>query len=85
MRAGDKVRFMGVRMFWYKDILDNGMELKLYDIFTVKSVKIASSWTAITLEETGDLEYNDEWFRPYENAYCGRDHTEEVIGEMFRT
>ncbi len=70
-KIGDKVIFTGTTMFWFTDIIANGKKLKKGAKYTIKSKQIASSWTGITLEETGDLEYNLGWFRyckPYKKS-----------------
>jgi hypothetical protein len=65
-RPGDKIQFKGVGPFWFNNMVENGKKLQKFEVYTIKTVKIASSWTGITLEETGDLEYSAGWFIPYE-------------------
>lgn len=65
LKTGDKVQFCGVKEFWFVNMMDNGHKLKKFKIYTIGSVEIASSSTIVTLKETGDLEYNAEWFKPY--------------------
>ena len=61
-----KVKFKGLRKvdhyFWYTNIVDNVKKLEMGKIYTVTETIVASSWTAIKLAETGDLQYNDVWF-----------------------
>lgn len=61
-----KVKFKGLRdvdhYFWYTNIVDNVKKLETGKIYTVTETIVASSWTAIKLAETGDLQYNDVWF-----------------------
>ena len=66
LKIGDKVKFVGNRMewFWFTDIIANGKKLTKGAIYTVSGIEEASSWTGITLKETGDLVYNDHWFKP---------------------
>lgn len=62
LKTGDKVIFTGVKPFWFTDITTNGYKLEVGRKYTIKSRKTNSSWSNITLEETGDLEYNLAWF-----------------------
>jgi hypothetical protein len=62
MKKGDKVRFLGTRMFWFTDVIDNGNKLSKGAVYTVSEVREFSSWTSLKLEETGDMEYNHVWF-----------------------
>jgi len=65
MKVNDKVIFNGVRPLWFTDIIDNAKNnLKADDTYTVSSLKEFSSYSIITLKETGDLEYNHAWFTP---------------------
>ena len=57
-----KVIFKGTRPFWFKDIIENGNNLKMGAEYTIKTKEKLSSWTKITLEETGELFYNLAWF-----------------------
>lgn len=62
MKVGDKVKFTGTRPLWFTNIVDNGNKLRKGAIYKVSYYKPASSWTAIKLAETGDLEYSASWF-----------------------
>ena len=62
-KAGDKVRFMGTEIFWFTNMIEDANNLlKVGEIYTVASTSIASSWTGVTLTETGDKKYNLFWF-----------------------
>lgn len=63
MKKGDKVKFLGTRTFWFTDVIENANKLDKTTIYTVSEIREFSSWTAIKLAETGDLEYNDVWFK----------------------
>ena len=62
IKAGDKVKFKGVGPHWFLDMIENGKKLTAGKVYTISSKRIASSWTCITLEETGDKEYSLGWF-----------------------
>jgi hypothetical protein len=62
VKIGDKVIFRGTRIFWFTNMIDNGNKLTIGQEYTISSIITASSWTGITLNETGDLEYNASWF-----------------------
>ena len=62
IKAGDKVKFIKVGPFWFTDLIENGKKLTKGKVYTVSTKSIASSWTGITLEETGDKEYSLGWF-----------------------
>ena len=62
-QPGEKVRFCGTRSFWFVDILASAeRELRVDEVYTVKTVRAHSSWTEITLEETASSPYNSLWF-----------------------
>jgi len=60
-----KLQFIGVnKNFWFLEIISNAEKnLKIGQIYTLNKTHVASSWTAITLVETGELEYNLMWFK----------------------
>ena len=48
---------------WFADVVANAArELRVSDVYTLMTVRAYSSWTEITLEETGSTPYNDIWF-----------------------
>ena len=58
-----KLRYRGTNQFWFTDIIANAeRELRIGEIYTLKSIKLASSWACITLEETGDTEFSLGFF-----------------------
>jgi hypothetical protein len=60
---GTKLRYKGVHMFWFTDIIKNAKDnLTVGKEYTLKTIRIWSSWCNITLEETGDLEYSLSFF-----------------------
>ena len=63
-KIGEKIKFTKTTQFfhWFTNIIENGQTLTLNKIYTVKKISVASSWTAVTLEETEDLEYELGWF-----------------------
>ena len=63
LQRGDKVRFLGVRMFWFTNMIEDAKaKLKIGKVYTISDVQEASSWTGIRLYETGDSQYNSGWF-----------------------
>ena len=66
LRPGDKLRFCGTRPFWFADVIANAeRSLRIGEVYTLKTIRAYSSWTEITLEETGATPYNDTWFEPF--------------------
>jgi hypothetical protein len=63
LHEGDMVEFLGVGPLWFTNVIENGKKLPVGGQFVVKTVRAYSSWTAVTLEETGDLIYNSTWFK----------------------
>jgi len=62
-RPGAKLRYRGATPFWFTDLIANAeRELRVGEIYTLKMIRLASSWTCITLEETGDTEYSLGFF-----------------------
>jgi len=55
---GAKLRYRGTHTFWFTNIIANAeRELRIGEIYTLKTIELASSWACITLEETGATEY----------------------------
>ena len=55
---GAKLLYRGTHVFWFTDIVANAeQKLRKGEIYTLKTIRIASSWARITLEETGDTEF----------------------------
>lgn len=63
MNIGDRVKFLGVREFWFTDIIKNGETLVVGGFYTISDILVGSSWTKIYLKETGDKAYNLLWFK----------------------
>lgn len=62
-KVGDKVKFLGTRMFWFTNIIDDAKKnLTVGDVYTITEIQMASSWTGIKLKETGELIFNHAWF-----------------------
>lgn len=58
-KVGDKVKFNKVTVFWFTDIKENAKKLKKGLTYTIKSVRVYSSWICVTLEEVeGDFAYH---------------------------
>jgi hypothetical protein len=55
--VGDKVKIGKIRAFWFIDMVDNAKRLNKDKVYTISTVEVASSWTGITLKETGDIKY----------------------------
>lgn len=57
-RPGSKLRFKGTNSYHSTDIIANAQrELKEGDVYTLKMIRLASSWACITLEEKGNTEF----------------------------
>ncbi len=63
-KIGDKIKFVGKNSnyFWYVNLIENSKKLDKKKEYTISEICLASSWTSVKLEETGDLEYNLGWF-----------------------
>lgn len=62
-KPGPKLRYRGTNQFWFTDIIANAeWELRIGEIYTLKSIEPSSSWACITLEETGDTEFSLGFF-----------------------
>jgi hypothetical protein len=62
-KPGARLRFRGVQPFWFVDVVANAeRELRIGDVYTVKTIRVYSSWAEITLEETDEVQYNHIWF-----------------------
>ncbi len=62
MKVGDRVKFLRTQMFWFQDIVEAANKLDKEKVYTVSWLYEHSSWTAITLVETGPQIYNHAWF-----------------------
>lgn len=62
-KIGDKVKFVKVKPFWFIDMIENAKNLIVGREYTIKSVKINSSWICVKFKETGELEFNYSWFK----------------------
>ncbi len=61
-RPGDRVVFVEAGPHWFGDRVQNAERLVPGQTYTVKALRVASSNTAVTLQETGDLDYELGWF-----------------------
>ena len=62
-KPGSKIRYRGTTQFWFANIIANAdRELRIGEVYTLKSIELASSWACITLEETGDTEFSLGFF-----------------------
>lgn len=64
VNIGTKIKYVGAQEhFWYTDIIQNAKDnLKIGNVYTIKTIDIYSSWCTITLEEAGDEEYSLSFF-----------------------
>ena len=62
-KPGAKLRYRGTNQFWFTNLIANAeRELRIGEIYTLKSIELALSWACITLEETGDTEFSLGFF-----------------------
>lgn len=66
LKSGTKLKFVGLKFLWFTNVLENGKNLKLNEIYTLEKYDIHSSWVSITLKETGNKIYSYSWFEPVE-------------------
>lgn len=57
-KAGAKLRYRGTHQFWFPSYMANAeRELRVGEVYTLKTIELAASWACITLDETGDAEF----------------------------
>jgi hypothetical protein len=62
-QVGAKVKYKGIHAFWFNDIINNAREnLEIDKIYTIRTIKVLSSWCSITLEETDNIVYSLNFF-----------------------
>ena len=62
-KPGAKLRYKGAGALWFTDIIANAKrELRVGEVYTLKTLQLASSWAPITLEETGDTRFALSFF-----------------------
>lgn len=62
-KNGSKVKFRGVHMFWFTNIVKDANELlELGKEYTIKKIELASSWCAVILEEFPDKKFALSFF-----------------------
>lgn len=63
-KPGSKLRFRGASdHFWCTEMIVNARsELRVGQLYTLKTITLASSWACITLEETGDHKFSLGFF-----------------------
>jgi len=62
-KSGNKLRYRGNPQDWHTNIIANAeRELRIGEIYTLKSLELGRSWCYITLEETGETEYSLGFF-----------------------
>ena len=63
-KPGSKLRFRGASdHFWFTEMItDARSELRVGQLYTLKTITLASSWACITLEETGDHKFSLGFF-----------------------
>lgn len=65
-KVGDKIVFRESTMHWFTSRIENAKKLVSGQAYTVKKISVASSSTAVTLEETNE-EVELTWFDIIEN------------------
>jgi hypothetical protein len=62
-KAGSKVTFKGVHLFWFVNIIKDADELlEVGKEYTVSKIELASSWCAVILEEFPDKKFALSFF-----------------------
>lgn len=68
-RPGAKLRFVRIDNYHATNIIANAQrELHIGEVYTLKMIRLASSWACITLEETGDTEFALGFFDTLEST-----------------
>ena len=68
-RPGSKLRYNGTRPFWFTNIIEDAEKnLVVGNIYTLAKIELASSWAAVTLEESGEVVYSLSFFEIVEKA-----------------
>jgi len=65
-KVGDKIVFRESTMHWFTNRIENAKKLVSGQVYTVKKISVASSSTAVILEETNE-EVELTWFDIIEN------------------
>ena len=60
-KVGDKIKFVKAGPHWFRNRAENGEKLNAGQVYTVKKISVASSSTAVILEETNE-EVELTWF-----------------------
>ncbi len=62
-KSGARLRYRGDPRDWFTNIVANAeRELRVGEIYTLKSLELGRSWCTVTLEETGETEYSLSFF-----------------------
>ena len=62
-RPGSKLRYRGTHMFWFTNIVEDAeRHLEVGTLYTLSKISLASSWAAVSLEETGETVYSLSFF-----------------------
>ena len=68
-RPGSKLRYRGTHTFWFTNIIEDAEKhLEVGALYTLSKISLASSWSAVSLEETGDTVYSLSFFEVVENV-----------------
>lgn len=72
-RPGAKLRYRGAHLSMFTNLAANAeRELKLGETYTLKMIQLASSWACVTLEETGDTEFQLNFFDDLSQSQSNR-------------
>ncbi len=67
-RPGAKLRYSGAHAFWFTGIVEDAENhLVLGEVYTLAKISLASSWVAVSLEETGDMVFALNFFEVASN------------------
>ncbi len=62
-KPGSKLRYRGNPIHWITNIVNNAeRELRIGEIYTLKSIELGRSWCLVTLKETGETQYSLAFF-----------------------
>jgi hypothetical protein len=68
-RPGFKLCYKGTHIFWFANIIEDAEKnLVVGNIYTLAKISLASSWTAVTLEENGETVYSLSFFEVVEKV-----------------
>ena len=62
-RPGSRLRYIGTHVFWFTNIVEDAEKnLVIGNIYTLAKISLASSWAAVSLQESREIVYSLSFF-----------------------